>query len=166
DDMVRLPSGVFIYAYEASRPDSTSLSQGGNSSRACSKGGVEPWASVTEGQAQAACAAVRDGTGAPMRLCSAAEWQKACEGPTPSPALWSFSAAPAVYASGVCNDANLAAGAPWPTGTVGPNGAKRCFVKWTPSPNPSPIFDLSGNLKEWTSTPVVSGGVTYYQLRG
>ncbi len=167
DAMVKLPTGTFVYAYEASRPDASGASQGGNSSRACSQPAVLPWADVTEIQAQAACAAVRDGAGAPMRLCTAPEWQKACEGPTPSPTQWSFSSAPSVYASGVCNDVNLQpTPAPWSTGTVGPNGTKHCFVDWTPSPSPSPIYDLSGNLKEWTSTAVLSGGTTYYELRG
>src|SRR5262249_31658063 len=93
----------------------------------------------------------RRGAGVGRRAGAGAEWQKACEGPSPSPTQWSFSSAPSVYLSGVCNDAKLSpTPAPWVTGTVGPSG--KCFVRWTPSPSPSPIFDLSGNLKEWTST--------------
>ena len=29
-----------------------------------------------------------------------------------------------------------------------------------------PIFDLSGNLAEWTSTPVTSAGATFYKVEG
>jgi formylglycine-generating enzyme required for sulfatase activity len=138
---------VYMYPYEASRPDATSTSPGGLTNRACAKQGVLPWSAATQEQARAACAA------AGGRLCSAFEWETACEGPTPSAqSMWSYSANPTQYTSGVCNDQNRAnPDAVWTTGH-GPNsGATTCTVTWPTGG----ISDLSGNLFEWSGTPVL-----------
>jgi hypothetical protein len=166
DAMVQIgATGKYIYAYEASRPGATAASPGGNSSRACSVTGVLPWATVTKTQADAACAAVLDKNGAPMRLCTDVEWQTACEGPGgTASSKWSMSSTPTTYASGVCNDVNEAATpAVWTTGHNGTSATNFCYADWAAA---GQVHDMSGNVEEWTSTQVVSGTTTYYKLRG
>jgi formylglycine-generating enzyme required for sulfatase activity len=158
----------WVYQYEATRPDATATSPGGNSRRACSNAGVMPWADVTQAQAAAACASVHDSTGAAMRLCTAAEWQTACEGPGGTGASkWSVSANPATYVAQICNDYNESATpAVWATGSNGAMSTARaeyCYTDWGAAGR---LHDMSGNLGEWTSSTVVSGGNTYYQIRG
>jgi len=149
---------AFIYAYEASRPDAMAGSVGQDGSRACANVGVLPWSTVTWTEAAAACAAVRDSTGAPMRLCSADEWQLACDvGVMPPTVVWAYASNPTGYQAATCNGADAAVGAPWPTGS----GAA-CYAK-DPGGN---VFDLSGNVAEWTATAVSSGGGTDYKVRG
>jgi hypothetical protein len=166
DPMVRVSSSTWVYQYEASRLDATSSSPGGRSDRACSKPGVLPWAEVTQAQAAAACAAVLSSAGTPMRLCTAAEWQASCQGP--SAATWSFSATPNTYLAQVCNDVNLSAATPaaWPTGTVSATATgnnKFCYTDWASAGR---LVDMSGNVAEWTSTPASTSGATLYDIRG
>ncbi len=98
---------VYVYAYEASRPDATATSPGSLSARACSNYGTLPWANVTLKQAQAACAGIKNASGTSIgRLCSAWEWQQACNGNTSSGTHWSMSVNPTTYVAQVCNDAN------------------------------------------------------------
>jgi len=172
DPMVAVPKPgggtVFVYAFEASRPDATGATAGTVTTRACANTGTLPWADVTEPQAAAACAAVRDGKGNPLRLCSSAEWQAACEGPAGTGnSKWSFSVNPISYVKQICNNLDESATpAVWATGS---NGAQSvalnefCFTDWTTA---GKIHDLSGNLSEWTSTTINVGSNTYYQLRG
>ncbi len=150
---------VFIYPYEAARPDSTATLPGGLSGRACAKSGVIPWADVTETQASAACVA------AGGRLCTALEWQVSCEGPPPSPApRWSLSLTPGTYPNagatppgGVCNDVNESTTpAVWATGSAGRDVTQACFTDWGGGNH---ISDMSGNLLEWTA----SNSFTYNQ---
>ncbi len=172
DPMTKITNTLYIYEYEATRPDASGTSQGGNSTRACANLGVLPWSNVTETQAAAACGAIRDSANNPMRLCTAPEWQQACEGPTPpAPPLWSFTPGRQTYTAQVCNDENEAATpAVWATGTQGAFGAaKLCYSDWSavdPGPAVNRIYDMSGNLMEWTSTTVSSGGSTYFKVRG
>jgi Putative metal-binding motif len=140
---------VYVYPFEASRPDASGSSPGGLSTRACAKQNVLPWGGATQDQARAACA------GAGGRLCTAWEWQTSCEGPAPTPApgpIWSYSANRTTYTSGVCNDQNRAnPDAVWTTGH-GPNaGTTTCTVAWPTGG----ISDMSGNLFEWSGTPVL-----------
>jgi hypothetical protein len=145
-----------IYAYEASRPDSNALSSGANASRACSKPLVMPWATVTKDQADAACAA------AGKRLCSAAEWQLACAGNGGLTYPYGSS-----YMPNACNGNDYdpdCAGADndvmMPTGSV-----YGCPTKPAQSACVSAFgaFDMSGNLKEWTST---AAGSSVFKVRG
>jgi hypothetical protein len=172
DPMVATPKAgggtVYVYQFEATRPDATATAPGANSGRACANVGVLPWADVTETQAQAACAAIKDSLGAPMRLCTAPEWQTACEGPGGAAAAkWSLSVAPANYVAQICNDVNESVTpAVWVTGANGAQSVATgnyCYTDWVAA---GKLHDLSGNLSEWTSTVVVSGGTTYYKIRG
>jgi hypothetical protein len=155
---------LWVYAYEASRIDSTGATGGAASTgRACSKPSVIPWSSVTEAQAATACNAIVLANGTHARLCTAAEWQLACEGPTPTSPSWSYSTSPGTYVAQVCNDVNrTATPAVWTTGFD--NGkAQKCDTDWAAA---GKLYDLSGNLMEWTSDNQVLGGTTYYAVRG
>jgi hypothetical protein len=165
DPMVQIGPSLWMYAYEASRVDASAATQGRRSDRACARPGVMPWSRVSHDQAAAACAAVRDSLGNPMRLCTAAEWRAACVGPGGGAATssYSYTASTAIYQSGVCNDRNArAVPAAWATGTD--NGfTTRCAVDH----GVGRVFDLSGNLAEWTATPApVSTPTPTWALRG
>ncbi len=124
--------GYSVFAYEASRPGATDAEPGVVESRACSVGGVLPWANASRQQAREACAA------AGGRLCTGAEWEAACGG----------DAFPygEDYDPDACNggehdvdpDAPGTQDGPLPTGAL--EGCES-----------GGVFDLSGNLKEWTS---------------
>ncbi len=157
DPMVKT-GAIYVYSYEASRPDSNSTNAGTTSSRACSKGSKIPWSTVNFAQAAAACAAVKNSAGNPMRLCTETEWQTACDDNSAAN-LWSYSATAGTYVKGECNDNDpVNPQAPWATGT----GAT-CYANWG---GLNRIYDMSGNLSEWTSTSAVSNGVTYQRVRG
>ncbi|MCU1276600.1 MAG: Tryptophan synthase alpha chain [bacterium] len=135
---------VFVATDEASRPDATATSAGSLATRACAKSGVLPWSNVTEPQAAAACA------WAGGRLCTALEWQTACEGPSPSaPPRYSQAPSPSPYMAGVCNDANFTAHAVWATASTGSAAGQACYTDWGSGNH---LDDLSGNLEEWTAT--------------
>ena len=122
----------WIYAYEASRPDATAKDAGARSAfRSCSHAGVLPWGSITYAQATAACKA------AGKRLCRGDEWQVACRGAAAN--LYPYGAS---YASQSCNGVDRNAGVPLPTGDL-----KTC------EGGDTGLFDLSGNLREWTNDP-------------
>jgi formylglycine-generating enzyme required for sulfatase activity len=151
DDMVHVvdgPLNFYIYQYEASHPDATSTSAGGLSHRSCSQPEVLPWAAVTQPDASSAC------IGAGKRLCTEEEWQSACEGPLNR--LYPYGT---TYQANTCNgndfDPNCTGidddralvtgehiGCPEP-------GTSSCFTDWTTA---GKIYDMSGNLREWTST--------------
>ena len=48
-------------------------------------------------------------------------------------------------------------GVPWVTGHGG-----QCYAKQANGN----VYDLSGNVAEWTSTQVIYNGTTYYKVRG
>ncbi|MCC6213999.1 MAG: SUMF1/EgtB/PvdO family nonheme iron enzyme, partial [Polyangiaceae bacterium] len=158
DPMVQIGS-VWMYRYEASRPDATDTLAGSVETRACSTANVLPWASVNQAGAVAACGAIRDSANNPMRLCTETEWQTAClAGGAASPSRWSYSSSPTTYVAGRCNDADAATPAGiWASGT----GAE-CYSPW----GGSGIFDLSGNVAEWTSSCLTLAGKTYCRVRG
>jgi formylglycine-generating enzyme required for sulfatase activity len=139
-----LAAPVYMYAYEASRPDATSASAGSSPARACARAGVLPWSNVTYPEAVAACRA------AGKRLCTEAEWQRACETSASKACDYAFGQACDTAALGVCNteehdgdaatagDQSLAL----PTGAL-----PMCYASWGDAAR---IHDLTGNLKEWT----------------
>ena len=171
DRFVQVSASLWVYEYEAARVDATAANAGtASAGRACSRPSVLPWASVTQAQAAAACGAIVLANGTTARLCNEAEWQTACEGKTgPATNSYSYSAAKTAYTSNVCNDVNHASNAPWVTGFDTGN-AKKCYSDWSGAFTQSidRLYDLSGNLMEWTSSTVVVTGnpTTYYRVRG
>lgn len=126
----------WIYRYEASRPDSTGSSQGQQTTRACSKSGSLPWAHVSYTTASAACAA------AGRRLCTAAEWQAACEGPSATSYPYGAS-----YEPDRCNgaDHDVVPGGDIDNTSVVSGSLSACAR--------GGAYDLSGNVREWTADP-------------
>lgn len=158
DAWVKIPdyTNIYIYAYEASRPDATDTSYGTSSTRACSVAGKMPWTNVTHGQAQTACAAIGG------RLCKEAEWAKACQYWSGSGGVcaWSYSENFEghdchAYEATTCNgnDYTLGNDRVLPTGSL-----QYCYREH----NSARVYDLSGNVKEWVEAR--SSGVN--PLRG
>ena len=161
DPMIKVGNqNLWIYTYEASRPDATALDQGFDTTRSCSKANVLPWTSVSQTEAKAVCESLSTSSGSTkMRLCSETEWQTAClAGQSGNTATWSFSATPTVYDDLVCNDAAAAKNAPWATAFN--NGqSQRCRTS-------TQIWDMSGNVAEWTGTCITVLGKEYCRVRG
>jgi MYXO-CTERM domain-containing protein len=145
DAMVHISRSGFdfyIYRYEASRPDASSLAMGKLTSRACSRWNVIPWSNLTYDEALAACNA------AGKRLCTAAEWYAACSGAPQNPPSCKTDPVPGchypyltdTYDGKKCNGHDYHSGkdAVIPAGT-----AAGCISK-------DGVNDMSGNLREWT----------------
>ena len=155
-----------VMQYEASRPDATASSAGGVGTLACSRANVMPWTNVTWAEANAACCAMNAGGTCPgagvvgWRLCGANDWESACEGPTGT-CDWSYASNCTTSQPLVCNGKERdSSPAPGDQDAIAATGAfPMCGTQWAGGR----IFDLSGNVKEWTST-AVSAGV--YQQRG
>jgi hypothetical protein len=151
DALVQVGSNLWVYRYEASRPDSTDDAQGVVSARACSKRGVLPWTNVTYEEAVEAC------EDADMELCTAAQWRDACEGD--DDCLFSYTPSSGDCVTDVddypddrsaCN--GHVAGDPGDDDEdeLAPTRSySRCFTEH----DGEGIFDLSGNAKEWTTGP-------------
>jgi hypothetical protein len=175
---------VNVMQYEASRADATPTTQGSASRVACSTANAIPWTTVTWTAASAACCALNaSGTcsaGAGWRLCEASDWTGACEGPGyGGPPLnycqWSYGAGAtcrttnSTPASSRCNgdewDSDTAtAGDQDQLYTTGSPSFNLCYTEWTATAT-GRIYDLSGNVKEWTNTvPPAASGVHY--IRG
>ncbi|MCB9558850.1 MAG: SUMF1/EgtB/PvdO family nonheme iron enzyme [Kofleriaceae bacterium] len=143
---------IYVDTYEASHPDATAALGGVLTHRACSNPGVLPWRGATYAAAAAACAA------AGKRLCTADEWQAACDDGTGRayPYGASFEAATCNaepydgIPGGNDDDVLLATG-----------GLAACVSSAGP-------LDLSGNLKEWTDdiTGQTASGTDIAVLRG
>ncbi len=155
-------SGVDVMVYEASRPDATSADAGTTITHACSNANVLPWTNVTWAEASAACQALGGG----WDLCDEADWEDACTGPSDS-CDWSYASSCGASQPLVCNgeeyDSSGAAGdqdALFQTGrTAAPFNA--CYTNWGGGDR---IYDLSGNVKEWTRTE--RGGSNFHAIRG
>ena len=142
----------YIDTFEASRPDATLIASGVSTNRACSDPNVMPWRNVTFATAQAACAS------AGKLLCTAPQWQTACEG-----------MANTVYPYGntfgatTCNTETFD-GVPGGVDDdvlIATRTAASCVAATGP-------FDMSGNLKEWTNeiTGMTTGGINIAVQRG
>jgi formylglycine-generating enzyme required for sulfatase activity len=112
--------------------DDTSDSTDGSTTAKATVGlHVEPASGVSYYQAKAAC------ENAGKRLCTQVEWERACRGPTAL--LYPYGDSSDDKA---CNGFfNYATTNPMVTGSL-----KTCV-------SPYGVFDMSGNLSEWTSTP-------------
>src|SRR5690606_19094013 len=75
--------------------------------------------------------------------------------------LWSFASNASTYQAGICNDVehprNSSEPSAWPTGD-GP----QCYT----DSSEGEIYDMSGNVSEWTSTIANVNGNQYYRVRG
>ena len=144
DELVYISaSNVTMYKYEASRNDATPTSAGFNSSgRGCSLQNKMPWTNVTGAEAEASCELL----GANWRLCTAADWEAACKGGSASTNLFPYGTA---FQKDTCNgnDYSIDHGvtpAPVATGSL------------TSCVSPALLFDMSGNVKEWTATDLTT----------
>jgi Sulfatase-modifying factor enzyme 1/Putative metal-binding motif len=165
---------TLIMAYEASRPDATASDAGKLTQKACSAAAHQPWANVTWGEAGAACCALNTNGqcaagGKGWRLCDSATWVTACKGNTNS-CTWAYSDStqcahdPSVTTSqGVClgseTTVSCPAGVSQCATTTGSSSFQQCRAPLTGGN----VYDLSGNLKEWTNT---AQGTNIYELRG
>lgn len=130
------PNGFAVFAYEASRPNATSVDSGAlcdadedcatNDFPACSEAGLMPWTEVTRGQAAAACE--RSG----WRLCTEAEWLLACGGADHLNLPYGR-----VHRPGYCNDHKSGSNAVQAAGT-----REQCV-------SPVGAVDIVGNVWEW-----------------
>lgn len=118
-----------VFAYEASRPDADAASAGSDETKPCSRAGALPWTTISWPDASRVCLA------AGFRLCSNAEWQRACQGES---RLWHFPYAQA-HAPARCNDHVSGSGMMEATGTHAD-----CRT-------PEGAYDMSGNAWELTS---------------
>lgn len=131
NDMVKAADAFCIDKYEASKPDATPDDDGLDGSMATSVFGVMPWRVENNAVAQQACEA------AGKRLCEAAEWQIACEGPDATAYAYGNQ-----YNPTICNGIDTFGRGAFhlmPTGS---------FPECT---NPWGIYDLNGNLWEHTA---------------
>lgn len=179
DDLVQIGAALWVYQYEASRPDADGTANGSLTTRACSRKDVMPWVNVTYTEAADACAA------AGMTLCTASAWQDACNGENNS-CLWSYTPAGGsacvtttsgyptssgdAQAGMACNGHDVAA-APGAIGAGDPDDALKttgampnCYTPQGGTYPDGPIFDLSGNAKEWVDDAAQTG--TVRALRG
>ena len=100
------------------------------------KKGEPPAVGLSWAEAQAACTEVG------KRLCSAAEWERACKGA----AGWRFAYGPTRDPS-ACNTPIDGSGPGTAPAPLAPSGAHpRCR-------SPEGVFDLNGNVSEWTADP-------------
>ncbi len=158
---------VRIMAYEASRPDASASEPGSMNTVACSTKGHLPWTNVTWQQAKNACCALNasgtcpsNGTG--WRLCSADDWQDACE--ANNTCTWSYENSCSSSQPLVCNgEEHDSAGNAGDQDSVYVTGSTTFPACFAALPN-GDVFDMSGNIKEWTSTE--RGSSTVHEIRG
>jgi hypothetical protein len=151
DDVIELGGGVKMFKYEASRPDSSDADAGDSTLRACSKPGVLPWTSVSFESAKAACEA------AGYRMCTASEWQDACEGVDSASYPYGD-----MYGPDSCNGADHDL-----LGTAGVQNALLPTGTIAACESPAGAVDMSGNAKEWTDDEQdMVSGQPLYVVRG
>ncbi len=142
DDMVQVRSNLYVYAYEASRPDATAMSGGANNARSCSRANVLPWTQITAPQAAAACAA------AGYRLCTEAEWVDACESSSGS-CDYGYASSCTTYQASTCNgnDYDSTPGGSDDDALLATASRPSCYA---PFSGGARVWDISGNAWEWT----------------
>jgi hypothetical protein len=139
---------VTMYAYEASRYDASNSSAGFDSTkRACAIPGKLPWSNVTMSEAEHSCELIGSG----WRLCTAAEWQAACQGSSTSN---KFPYGTTYVASNCNGNDYLTAMSMTPTPL--PTGTAPCKSVISAGPPVLQIFDMSGNVKEWVATDLTT----------
>lgn len=163
DDMQQIDDGMgttfFIYTYEASRPDSDLISAGSATHRSCSKPDAQPWRNITWTEANQAC------MDAGLRLCTEAEWELSCAGLMDKTYPYGNT-----YDGQACNgsdydfdctgaDDDIALPTGTPYGCPVPPMMSACVSDFG-------VYDMSGNVREWTSTQVFAGPPATYRVRG
>jgi len=159
--------GVRVMQYEASRPDAAAGDPGAVEDRACSAPNVLPWTNVTWPEARDACCALNaSGSctgGSGWRLCDSNDWENACQASSGS-CEWSYLASCSSSSPLTCNGEEFdSSGASGDQDAVYPTGSSTfgsCRASWGGA---GAIYDLSGNVKEWTNTSP-TGGV--HEIRG
>jgi hypothetical protein len=133
------PSTFWIDTYEASHPDASASSTGVGTARACSKTGVLPWRGATFAAAQSACAA------AGKTLCTGTQWQTACK--SAANTTWPYGN---VFEPQYCNTETFDGipGGADDDVLIATGQRPQCVASWASG---GQIFDMSGNLKEWTN---------------
>jgi len=163
DDIVEINGSLFVYRYEAARPNATGSKSGDSNKRACSRDGVMPWTNVTYPEAVAACEA------ADMELCSESQWVSICKG-SANNCTWSYASGNSctTLPNNGCNghDVSASPGDPDTDALAATGSYESCY-----SPHGSEgVFDLSGNAKEWTTGTGGTGqpvrGGAYNDLSG
>jgi formylglycine-generating enzyme required for sulfatase activity len=97
---------------------------------------------VTEVQAEEACTQLGSG----WDLCSADQWQHACSLASGSATSYPYGD---TYAGGTCNGHDYEPTGDW---VIGGGAAGSCTSMWNTD---EPVFDLSGNVEEWTSSWII-----------
>jgi len=139
-----------MFMYEASRPDAPGASEGiASDNRPCSVPGRLPWSTVSKEEAQTAC----EKAGA--RLCTTAEWKQACRAQANTLFPYGGSFDPTA-----CNGRAYDATKDAPLPTDKPGAA--CVSKWPAGD----IFNMSGNLKEWTAKSFSGAKPSAYEIKG
>jgi len=163
---VDIGGGVLVMQYEASRPDAASGDAGTVETHACSNPNVRPWTNVTWPQARDACCALNpSGTcGARgWRLCDSSTWEQACEA-SAGTCSWSYASSCTTSAPMTCNGEEFdSSGAPGDQDAVFDTMSTAfpaCYANWLAAGR---IYDLSGNVKEWTNTSPTAG---VHEIRG
>jgi len=156
EELVQVAASVWMYKYEASRPDADDDEPGIIGERACSKAEVVPWTNITYEEAVEACDA------AGLTLCTEAQWLDACNATANNcafgvtlPGGGNCTTYPA-NGLNACNGHDLQAMPGDPdTDTLSATGSfPNCFAGQMAS---GQIFDLSGNAKEWVTDDSTAG---------
>lgn len=129
--MVSVADAFCVDIYEASRLDATAVSPGADDSVAMSRKGVLPWQVENNARAEQACTTVG------KRLCTAAEWLLACQGPDTTTYSYGND-----YHETTCNGID-AFGDPglWQFKLMPAGSFPGCTNEWG-------LFDINGNLWE------------------
>jgi hypothetical protein len=146
---------VTMFAYEASRYDATASNYGFDSTRRpCAIPGKQPWSNVTKEEAEGACEKI--GTG--WRLCTAAEWQDACNGSGNT--TFPYGGA---YVASSCNGWDYTSRTTGAT-TIATGTATACVSDQSNAMGDE-LYDMSGNVKEWVLSTSTTG-LGPFEMRG
>jgi hypothetical protein len=174
----------YSFQYESSRPTAASCDAGTQqgsgvtvTTKACSRTGVQPWANVDWVTAREACCNLNndnvchyDGVGNPQRwnLCLEPHWEEICESQGHNYLFPYGDTYFGAYCNGNDYDTNCPCPGPTCPSTTGdqdeimPSGSMAsCCSTW----GSQCVYDMSGNVKEWTYTET-SPGSGYHVIRG